>query len=612
MSEVIDLVSPPKSFSEIIDLVTPTKPRALCSALPSPAASAESLTKREVDCCDDKPRKRRKPRKQLVCPPSQPDSDDDNGWVVDEWQDVIVNLQSTTARKVSFDDIAGASLKEESSFDHPTAGASLKEESSYGYASYDIAGASLKEESSYGFATDETPSPVSAQGISKWVCDVCKVKWFLDYREACEREESYGKVGNARNGGGGLSPPPSPLSSRASSMSTTVASRVVAANASTTEESHSLPKRKKSWPLEPRTTEESRLKLTVLVCCPAAPFDEEAFRVATAPATSVAYSAAVATATEESSEDDDIHSHSAFIVGGECSGDTVKTSNFKINSDSPQLYPNGEWLSCIVPQEHDSGVLTAYALLFYTFLSSASITSHVAGLNNVTHVDKLLPLNDFGTQFLGGFLPGWLNLIFDPNFGWNSFTTAVLDSLVRESKKALSLFDNKRGREYMKATHRQKKWWFPKISICLANSNHPSVILFCRRVLANLVSMHDDDWYTVLYCGETITTFNQRMCLKDPRWFLDWFPATHIFSIAAFQYSGPWNESNKTLLTGATRALEAGNAAWLNHKLPGLDDGHSYNIAPCGHRFYPTNLMMPSFVYVSFEMIEGMLCSFFY
>ena len=137
---------------------------------------------------------------------------------------------------------------------------------------------------------------------------------------------------------------------------------------------------------------------------------------------------------------------------------------------------------------------------------------------------------------------------------------------------------------------------------------HPSVILFCQCVLANLVSMHDDDWYTVLYCGETIQTFCQRMAKKDPRWFQDWFPATHIFRIAVFEYSGLWNGSNKNLLTGATRALEAGNAAWLSHKLLGLDFGRSYNTAPCGHRFfsgYLNHLWMCSFFYVSFKMIEG-------
>jgi hypothetical protein len=118
----------------------------------------------------------------------------------------------------------------------------------------------------FDFTAAESPSPVSAQGISnddrksascppstaatsgqkilQWVCEVCKVKRFLDYREACKHEESCGKVGNARDGGGGLPPPLPP--SRVSSMSTTVASRVVAANASTTEKSHSSPKRKKS------------------------------------------------------------------------------------------------------------------------------------------------------------------------------------------------------------------------------------------------------------------------------------------------------------------------------------------------------------------------------
>jgi len=39
-------------------------------------------------------------------------------------------------------------------------------------------------------------------------------------------------------------------------------------------------------------------------------------------------------------------------------------------------------------------------------------------------------------------------------------------------------------------------------------SKHLNVVLFRRRVLANLLSLHDDDWYTVLYYGETICTSN--------------------------------------------------------------------------------------------------------
>ena len=78
-----------------------------------------------------------------------------------------MHLQSTTARKVSFDDITGASLKEESSFGHSTAGASLKVESSYGFGSYATAGASLKEESSFGYATSGASTKEKSSSFSK-------------------------------------------------------------------------------------------------------------------------------------------------------------------------------------------------------------------------------------------------------------------------------------------------------------------------------------------------------------------------------------------------------------------------------------------------------------
>ena len=58
---------------------------------------------------------------------------------------------------------------------------------------------------------------------------------------------------------------------------------------------------------------------------------------------------------------------------------------------------------------------------------------------------------------------------------------------------------------------------------------------------------------------------------------------------------------------GASRALEAINAAWLVHKLPGFDDYHSYIIAHCGHRFWDNIRQTTSklFTYVSYEKIEG-------
>ena len=116
------------------------------------------------------------------------------------------------------------------------------------------------------------------------------------------------------------------------------------------------------------------------------------------------------------------------------------------------MYSEVEWLQNTAQQKHDASVLTAYVILFHTLLSeSSSITSHVKGLNNVTHVSKLCSMRD--NQVLGAFLPGWLNLVYSENFGWNSFTTKVLDSLVKECQT----HEDMKGCVYMKVTHLQKK-----------------------------------------------------------------------------------------------------------------------------------------------------------
>ena len=182
---------------------------------------------------------------------------------------------------------------------------------------------------------------------------------------------------------------------------------------------------------------------------------------------------------------------------------------------------------------------------------------------------------------------------------------------MRESTKFFGHCDNDRGCGYMKIIHLQKRSWIPLLNTCLENSNHPNVILFCQRFIVTLSNMLDDDWYTALYCGETINLFRSRMHDKDPRWFLDWFPVTHIFRIAVFKYSGVWNDRNKQLLTDATRALEAGNAAWLSRRLPSLDYCHSLNTAHCGRRLFKNlnanTLAIKSVTcrFVSFEKIEG-------
>ena len=114
-----------------------------------------------------------------------------------------------------------------------------------------------------------------------------------------------------------------------------------------------------------------------------------------APAAPVTPAAATPTVTSSNGNDDDLlecrddddvakgELLPALVVreGDDCADKTVKltgknnpfSNTVKLTgkaefSSNTQMYPNAEWLSCIVSQEHDSGVLTAYALLFYTFL----------------------------------------------------------------------------------------------------------------------------------------------------------------------------------------------------------------------------------------------------
>ena len=78
---------------------------------------------------------------------------------------------------------------------------------------------------------------------------------------------------------------------------------------------------------------------------------------------------------------------------------------------------------------------------------------------------------------------------------------------MHESTKFFGHCDNDRGCGYMKIIHLQKRSWIPLLNTCLENSNHPNVILFCQCVIVTLSNMLDDDWYTALYCGETIDLF---------------------------------------------------------------------------------------------------------
>jgi hypothetical protein len=136
---------------------------------------------------------------------------------------------------------------------------------------------------------------------------------------------------------------------------------------------------------------------------------------------------------------------------------------------------------------------------------------------------------------------------------------------------------------YVKATHQKKEWWWPRLRMCIEGCSDPTVVEFAEKVLLNLLIMHDEAYYTVLYIGESIQ-FRRRMSRNYPVKFLSWFPATHTFMLAWLSPVSRGKGTNKAACFG----LEAIMAILMSNKLPGMcvKEGHCYNDAICGCRFW--------------------------
>ena len=92
----------------------------------------------------------------------------------------------------------------------------------------------------------------------------------------------------------------------------------------------------------------------------------------------------------------------------------------------------------------------------------------------------------------------------------------------------------------------------PVTVIAFEGCTDPIVVEFAEKSLMNLLSMHDEAYYTVLYIGESIR-FCKRKTLKDPVRFISWFPATHAFMVAQLRT----NQHNKCTMKAACFGLEA-------------------------------------------------------
>ena len=92
----------------------------------------------------------------------------------------------------------------------------------------------------------------------------------------------------------------------------------------------------------------------------------------------------------------------------------------------------------------------------------------------------------------------------------------------------------------------------PRLNMCIEGYTDPKVVGFAEKVLLNLLEMHNEAYYTVLYIGESIR-FRKRTTQKDPVRFLSWFPATHAFMVAQLRT----NQHNKCTMKAACFGLEA-------------------------------------------------------
>ena len=155
---------------------------------------------------------------------------------------------------------------------------------------------------------------------------------------------------------------------------------------------------------------------------------------------------------------------------------------------------------------------------------------------------------------------------------------------------------------YLKITHQKKKWWMPRLKMCIEGCNDPKVVEFAEKLLLNLLGMDDEDYYTVLYIGESIC-FRIRMNFKDPVRFLSWFPATHVFMVAQLRT----DQHNKNTLKAACLGLEACLAILMSFRLPGLkyNTGRCFNNGDCGCRFWGNgdDCFSSSWTYKTFEKV---------
>ena len=167
-----------------------------------------------------------------------------------------------------------------------------------------------------------------------------------------------------------------------------------------------------------------------------------------------------------------------------------------------------------------------------TFSPSSQDTSYWVPCTRVGQCDQQFYSRGVGSKSTRGTTIRLSSKLVEPHFfAWfwlHSFATELLDYLQLGSRSTFAGVD--KG-VYLKAMHQKKNWWCPRLRMCIKGCTVPIAVEFTEKVLLNLLSMHDEAYYTVLYIGESLN-FQRRMSNNDPARFLSWFPTTHTFMLA--------------------------------------------------------------------------------
>jgi hypothetical protein len=208
-----------------------------------------------------------------------------------------------------------------------------------------------------------------------------------------------------------------------------------------------------------------------------------------------------------------------------------------------------------------------------------SKSRHMLGFNSVTNHGKLRT-EDY-LQILSCFPPKTLEKL-DRVRDWTGVTKEFVEEIFCECLEVYVEYKDVRGRSYLKIICLIKEEWinlFNKLNEFSGVDSH--VRDFAEKVQENLKTLSKDEYYVAFYVGETIQTFQARMCGNYPIEFLTPFPATHVFKLCQVK-----DGTRKDLCKYSSYTIEAFIAVWLESKLGNIShfSGHFMNLDPCGFR----------------------------